>query len=288
VTPDVQPGSPPESGVQGNVSSLTSLALRYEHAEGVPRDFARAIALYCRAARAGEAEALFRLGWIYANGRGVPRDEALAGSFFAMAADRGHEYAARMLRFLPAAGEGPVPTCLLPEAPHDEMAGTELAERLAAGAAPEGEMQGLVHRLAIQYGVDPRLALAIAAVESGFNPRAISPKNAQGLMQLLPSTADRFGVRNVFDPEENVRGGLAYLRWLLALFRGDVPLAVAAYNAGERAVERHRGVPPYAETREYVRRVTTIYRRAIHPFERGLVEPSPILIRLSPKRARSD
>jgi soluble lytic murein transglycosylase-like protein len=103
-------------------------------------------------------------------------------------------------------------------------------------------------------------------VESGFNQRALSPKNAQGLMQLIPETAQRFRVKNAFDPEQNIRGGLAYLQWLLALFQGDVRLVVAAYNAGERAVERYRGIPPYRETQSYVQKVTSLYRKTTHPF----------------------
>ncbi|WP_233244382.1 lytic transglycosylase domain-containing protein [Acidovorax sp. HMWF029] len=122
----------------------------------------------------------------------------------------------------------------------------------------------LVQRLAPRFEVDPRLALAIVRSESNFQARALSPKNAQGLMQLIPETAERFGVRDVWNPEQNVRGGLAYLRWLLDRFGGDVALASAAYNAGEKAVERHGGVPPYSETREYVRRILGFYRAPQH------------------------
>jgi soluble lytic murein transglycosylase-like protein len=113
----------------------------------------------------------------------------------------------------------------------------------------------LVARLAPSYAVDPQLALAVIAVESGFRVNAVSPKNAQGLMQLIPATARRFRVGDPFDPESNVRGGLAYLQWLLARFDGDVRLVAAAYNAGEGAVLRHKGVPPYPETRDYVRKI---------------------------------
>ena len=101
----------------------------------------------------------------------------------------------------------------------------------------------------------PRARLAVIEAESNFNPRAVSPKNAQGLMQLIPATAVRFGVENVWDPEQNLRGGMAYLRWLLDRFDGDVRLALAGYNAGEQAVHRHGGIPPYNETQDYVRRI---------------------------------
>jgi soluble lytic murein transglycosylase-like protein len=103
--------------------------------------------------------------------------------------------------------------------------------------------------------VDPALIRAIIRVESNFQPLARSRRGAQGLMQLMPATAGRFAVGNAFDPAENIRGGVRYLRTLLDLFPGQLALALAAYNAGENAVIRFKGIPPYPETREYVRRV---------------------------------
>jgi len=116
----------------------------------------------------------------------------------------------------------------------------------------------LVRQLAPTYRLAPDLVLAVIQVESNFNPQAVSPKQAQGLMQLIPATAKRFDVSDPYDPHQNLRGGMAYLRWLLDRFKGDLKLALAGYNAGEGAVERHGGVPPYAETREYVRRVAKV------------------------------
>ena len=95
-------------------------------------------------------------------------------------------------------------------------------------------------------------------------------------MQLIPQTAARFNVRNPFNVTDNVRGGLAYLRWLLAYYQGKVALAAAAYNAGEAAVDRYRGVPPYPETRDYVKRVLRLFPRESHPYDEGVVAPSPI------------
>jgi soluble lytic murein transglycosylase-like protein len=109
-----------------------------------------------------------------------------------------------------------------------------------------------------------RLLHAVIAVESDYDAKAVSPKGAQGLMQLMPATAQRFGVANPFDPRENVRGGALYLKWLLDLFGGDLQLAIAGYNAGEQAVIRagYR-VPPYAETQKYVPRVMSRLQRAV-------------------------
>jgi soluble lytic murein transglycosylase-like protein len=115
------------------------------------------------------------------------------------------------------------------------------------------------------------------ATESGFNPNAVSPKQAQGLMQLIPDTASRFKVRNIMDPAQNIRGGMAYLRWLMAYFEGNVALVAAAYNAGEGAVEKYRGVPPYAETRDYVRRILAAVGTLAHPFDARITAPSPTL-----------
>lgn len=121
-------------------------------------------------------------------------------------------------------------------------------------------LEEVIPSLGRRYGVDPALVKAIIEVESAWNPRARSRKGALGLMQLLPHTAARFGVRRIFDPEENVAGGVRYLRFLLDRFRGDLGLTLAAYNAGEDAVASHAGIPPYLETLDYVRQVEARYR----------------------------
>ena len=110
-----------------------------------------------------------------------------------------------------------------------------------------------------RYGVPERLIWAVIRVESGFDARAVSPKGARGLMQLMPATAKRFGVKKIHDPEENIHGGVRYLAYLTMLFRDDLPRALAAYNAGENAVLKHGGIPPYNETRTYVDRAMTVY-----------------------------
>ena len=134
----------------------------------------------------------------------------------------------------------------------------------------------IVQRLAPEYGIHPALAVALIRAESNFDPQALSDKNAQGLMQLIPATAARFRVKKPFDPEQNIRGGMAYLRWLLAYYQGDVDLTVAAYNAGEGAVDRFGGVPPYPETRGYVKRIREVFRQRTHPFDQRITQPSPV------------
>lgn len=260
---------------------LRTEARSFEHGEGVPKDPKRAARLYCDGARLGDAEAQFSLGWMYANGRGLLRSDELASAFFHLAAIQGHEDAKKMLRFV---GEtaAPLPDCMKTvKAPPIEDDYPPATDNPA-----QQRVLGLVRKLAPEYGVSPRLVMAVIRAESNFEPTAVSPKNAQGLMQLIPETSIRFNVRKPFDPEQNIRGGMAYLRWLLAYFEGNVALVAAAYNAGEGAVNRHRGVPPYAETRDYVSRILRLFQNTEHPFDPGITEPSPELprIRLANRR----
>ena len=126
--------------------------------------------------------------------------------------------------------------------------------------SPTPEISSLVEKTADRLQVDPQLVHAIIKVESQYDPMALSNKGAMGLMQLIPETAQRFGVANPFDPKDNIEGGVSYLRHLLDMFGGDLPRSLAAYNAGEGAVQRSGGVPSYAETQDYVRKVTHIYQ----------------------------
>jgi len=264
---------------------LVETAIRHEEGDGVPRSLARAYELYCEAARAGSPEALMRIGWMYAQGRGRPRDASIAETMFRRAAGAGSDLRDRL------------PDCLRP--PYQIVAYTEPepeparvlapATTIAKAAQPPSDpladypelqrskLAGTVVALAREHRLDVRLVLAVMRAESNFDPNARSPKNAQGLMQLLPETAERFAVRNAFDPVQNLRGGMRYLQWLLSYFRGDVTLALAGYNAGERAVDRHRGVPPYPETLGYVKRIRALYPDDRHPFDAEVTEPSPWL-----------
>jgi len=125
----------------------------------------------------------------------------------------------------------------------------------AATLAQSRDINEIIERVSAEQGVETPLVHSVIRAESNYNPRALSPKGAQGIMQLIPSTAKRFGVANVFDAEENIQGGVRYLRFLLDYFNGDYPRTIAAYNAGEAAVERYNGIPPYAETQNYVYQV---------------------------------
>ena len=253
------------------LESLRVEARSYEHGEGVPKDPLRAARLYCDGARYGDAEAQFSLGWMYANGRGVERSDETAAYFFKLAAAVGHQQAQKMLRFV-GDSVASAPECMRVV---DDEIGPDADEFLASPARKQ--VVELVRKLAPEYGVSPRLVMAVIKAESNFESTAVSPKNAQGLMQLIPETSLRFNVRKPFDPEQNIRGGMSYLRWLLAYFEGDVALVPAAYNAGEGAVNRYRGVPPYAETRGYVKRILGIFKKEIHPFNPEVTTPSPEL-----------
>jgi soluble lytic murein transglycosylase-like protein len=117
---------------------------------------------------------------------------------------------------------------------------------------------GFIEQYSRQYGVDPVLVRAVIQVESNFNPKCVSNKGARGLMQLMPGTAKQYGVKQMHDPEDNIRGGIKYLAYLLEMF-DDLPHVLAAYNAGEGAVQRYGGIPPYEETSTYVKRAMTVY-----------------------------
>lgn len=239
---------------------------------------------YCQAARLGQVDAQYRLGRLLAESPDAAQ-RAQGHASLALAAQRGHGLAQALLAQLQEAASTAGKGLVMGDAPQCQLTGEALALAMPAPLVPppteavphevveryvlalpadKRRHAQLIQYLAPRFSVDPRFALAIARAESNFDAEAVSPKNAQGLMQLIPDTAERFGVRNIRDPEQNVRGGLAYLKWLLARFDGDVALASAAYNAGERAVERHGGVPPYAETQDYVKRILRFYRATVH------------------------
>lgn len=242
-------------------------------------DPARAQNLYCEAARGGYPDAMLRLGWIYEEGKGVPRNHDIAATLFERAArfgsDLGRDLASRYKsnkEALPACLKGSIVEKGTPERAASATELAALGSQTARSANPvvgaaRAKIVKHVVAEARKYKLDPRLVLAVMAVESGFNPNARSERNAFGLMQIIPETAERFGVTDVLDPIQNIRGGMAYLRWLLNYFQGDVSLVLAAYNAGEGAVDRYDGVPPFAETLAYVQRIRAAYPVDYHPYD---------------------
>ena len=127
------------------------------------------------------------------------------------------------------------------------------------------DLDWIIFRAGEQAGVDPRFIHAVIKQESRYNPKAVSPVGAEGLMQMMPGTAKRFGLKDPFDPKANVEAGTKYLKWLLKRFNGDVSLALAGYNAGEGSVDKYKGVPPFNETQNYVKKIVGNYGKTYHP-----------------------
>lgn len=272
----------------GDTGRLLEWGKRYFYGVMAPQDMDRAIQLYCAAARQGSGEAQYRLGEIYARTLTRQRDEILAAAWFLRAVASDYAAASKPLarwdltgvdipaqppcvlsadmvsRSLPAAGQSgggaaQAAAAVTPEArPASDPADHPASGPGLADVITRPEIERLVRGMAPQFDLSPELVLAVIQVESNFDPKAQSPKRAQGLMQLIPATAQRFGVHDPWDPRQNLRGGMAYLHWLLRRFDGDVRLALAGYNAGEGAVQRHGGVPPYAETQGYLRKVSRV------------------------------
>lgn len=260
----------PAEAASGAARAAFERAERYHHGNGVAKSLARAQQLYCQAGRAGHADAMFTIGWMFLNGRETAQNDSQGAAWMAAAARAGHPTAGNVLKMLGGVKTAAVRHC--PTAPADTKVaraggGSRVAAATPLPLRPPADIEALAHRVGAEYDVSPNLVLAVIAVESAWRPDVVSHAGAQGLMQLIPETAARFGVRDPFDPEQNVRGGTQYLRWLLSLFQGDVTRALAAYNAGERAVLRHDGIPPYAETQDYVVKVRRYYQAVTHPYD---------------------
>ena len=234
-------------------------ALRQGQAAQHSGNLQKAIALYCIAASTGNPEGYFRIGRLLATGPASVRSAKMANSYLAMAMRLGNQQASRY--YNPRVGNAPMgDQCgvgmrggqgsysALPSTPFNVEA------YLARQSPGKQKLATMLRHAAKRHQVDVRLVLAIAIAESNLESRAVSAKNAQGVMQLIPETQQRFGVTQPFDPAQNIKGGVSYLKWLDRRFDGDWVLISAAY-AGEKAVERYGGIPPYDETREYVKRV---------------------------------
>lgn len=212
-----------------------------------------ALALYCEAGELGSSEGFFRVGKVLHNPFSIFHNPALANTYFALAARLGHQQAQALHD--PAIANAPLPVVCGDFGEIMAKEEFDIDAYLMALTPARQKIAALIRRHAPRYSVDSRFVLAVAMAESNLNPLAVSPKNAQGVMQLIPDTQERFGVKKPFDPESSIRGGLTYLKWLSARFGGDMALVAAAYNAGEGTVEKYQGIPPYPETRHYVRRV---------------------------------
>ena len=244
----------------------------------------QAAVLYCEAARLGSLEGQYRLGMLYAFGQGVPESRSYAAALFSLAGSQGHAKASEMLDSIELTSDA-LPACVttaqLPEKapqPVADASDSPLIDSYLLSLAPNKRwLIPLATTLSSWYALDPKLVLSVIAVESNFETGAQSPKAAAGLMQLIPETAERFNVRNAHDATQNLRGGMRYLRWLLSYYRGNVTYALAAYNAGEKRVDRFNGIPPFPETRAYVQRVLRLYGRLRHVFDETLTTASPLL-----------
>ncbi len=232
--------------------------------------------LYCQGARNGSIEAQYRLAMLFAFGQGVPEDREVAASLLAIAAQQGHQQAANMLETIHYSADK-MPECVLtnvkaPRGHHinasaiQDLRGKSLQDILFALPKNQRWLIDMVKKIASWHHVDPQLALSIVSVESAFQSTARSSANAMGLMQLIPATAERFNVKDAFDASQNVKGGVRYLRWLLDRYDGEIELVAAAYNAGEGAVDKYKGVPPYKETQNYVAKVLHRYPHRKHAF----------------------
>jgi len=237
----------PAQSAEVQADGYLQRAIQYENGRGVAKDLKKAYRLYCRAAQENNADAYYHLGWIHLHGRGVDNDRGIAVGWFAKGAKAGDKVAGYILQRLADVEPRKDPNCADIDVKH----------------LTRPAIKKLVRSLAPEYDLDPALVLAVISAESNFRTNARSHKGAHGLMQLIPATAKRFGVRDIKDPVQNLRGGMAYLQWLSKRFDGDVSLMLAAYNAGENAVKRHQGIPPYRETRRYVKRITRRYRDAL-------------------------
>lgn len=220
---------------------------------GGHRDYAAALQNYCQAARKGHTGAAYRIGWMLLNGQGIAADAGEAAAWFHHAAASGHRPSQGALKLIPSADPSERSAC------HGVPRGETVPALVALRERAPADIRALVAEIAPEHGLDPDLVLIVIAVESAFDPKAVSHASAQGLMQLMPATARRFAVDDVFDPRQNIDGGTRYLAELIDRYDADLDLVLAAYNAGEGAVEKYGGIPPYDETRNYVARIRALY-----------------------------
>lgn len=201
----------------------------------------------------GSPDGFYQVGKLLSETKSGLRNPPLGNAYLALASRLGHQRAQDihdpLIEHAPLLDEGDDFSRMLIGEEFD------MQSYLDALSVEKRKVAKMIQKQAPRYEIDTRFVLAVAMAESNFNSYAVSPKNAQGVMQLIPDTQERFGVKKPFDPASSIRGGLSYLKWLFARFRGDLALVAAAYNAGEGAVDRYGDIPPFPETRQYVRRV---------------------------------
>ena len=234
------PGLIPKTDLRGRADS-------FERGLGVKQNYTKAYRLYCLAALQKDPIASYNIGWMYFNGRGRERNINTALGWFQRSSELGSKHGKRMVKRFPNTIAKIDKNCPI------FTKGMEVNKN---------HIRVWVELISPEFNIDPKLVLNVIKVESNFNHTALSNKNAQGLMQLIPETAVRFGVKDVWNPVENILGGVAYLNWLMNHFDSKLHLVLAAYNAGESAVEKYQNVPPYRETRGYVLRIMQNYLKS--------------------------
>lgn len=246
---------------RGNLIAQVELATAYEHGEGITKSSEQAIKWYCKAAIKGSTDAQRNLAWMFLNARGIEKNEALAVRWFKAAAKSGDQYSRQMLSRLDENLHTRQTACVVLPTPYWK---TKKCSKSCT------KVVQIVHEIAPGYNIEPRLILALIQQESNFRINARSHKGAIGLMQLMPETAKRFGVKDIRIAKQNIKGGIRYLAWLLKRYQGNVALTLAGYNAGENAVKRYNGIPPYKETQNYVKRILKVYGKSHHPYEKDI------------------
>lgn len=246
---------------QGNLVAQVELATAYEHGEGISKDPEKAVQWYCKAAVKGSVTAQRNLAWMFINARGIDKNEALAVRWFKAAAKSGDTYSRQMLSRLDTNLQTKKSICIVLPTPYWETGKCSKSCK---------KVVKTVNDIAPGYNIETRLILALIQQESNFKIKARSHKGAIGLMQLIPETAKRFGVKDIHDPVQNIKGGIRYLSWLLKRYQGNVALVLAGYNAGEKAVARYKGIPPYKETQNYVKRIMKVYGKSYHPYKKSI------------------
>lgn len=240
----------------------------------------------CERSKSNDPEAQYALAWIYENGVGVENHPTQAEQLYRLSASNNYQQAIALLeryRFslVEQVDKDKLPSCLKPKKiiPVDvdpKVIIEEPSPIVQNMAERHKKIYNIVEEVSYGYGLDPYLVLCFISTESNFNQNAVSPKKAQGLMQLIPETASRFGVKNPFNAKDNINGGVAYLEWLLSYYQGNIELVAAAYNAGEGAVDKYKGIPPYKETRAYVKKIIGLYNKKTHSYRDDLIEPSSL------------